>query len=169
MNRRVLSLWQPWATMCVVVDPTFTPPRPPKEYETRHWAPRLSLPIEVVIHATKRMEEQFVYEWPFKDAIRNCGIISFPRGALIGVATITSVAKTEALIDSWKKFEDGAAEIYAEQAAFGDYRPGRFAWRLEKARQIPRPIPFRGKQEPLYLLDDETQAALDAQLREVDA
>jgi len=32
------------------------------------------------------------------------------------------------------------------ETTFGDYGPGRFAWRLEDVRVLKTPIPVRGKQ-----------------------
>jgi hypothetical protein len=165
---RVLSLWQPWATLCVVPDPRFNPPRPPKQWETRSWTPKLPLPIEVAIHATKHVEMSVVGATPFRQVLRRCGVdvttrvTELPRGAIIGVATIAEIRDAWHLADSW--YEDGeddlaeVADEFSDELAFGDYSRGRFAWRLANVRRLREPLPLRGRQEPLWVLPPDVEA-----------
>jgi hypothetical protein len=97
---RVLSLWEPWATLTVTqsrVD-SFQQVHMWKEWETRHWHPtaklRLQLPIPVVIHATRRVEKRVFSEWPFYAILPDEGARCRP-GHLLGVATIVEVVTTE--------------------------------------------------------------------------
>jgi hypothetical protein len=156
---RVLSMWQPWASLCVVPDPAYGGARPAKSYETRHWRPTYPPPIHVAIHATKK------YLPPERgsrmhDALLRCEIDPVPRGVIIGLATISELIPTEQLLTKWR---DGTGEImpeFADEVDFGDYRYGRYAYRLDDVVALPEPIPFKGRQEPLYELPEPALAAV---------
>ena len=47
--------------------------------------------------------------------------------------------------------------------AFGNYAPGRYAFKLEQIRALPEPIPFRGSQG-LWNVPEDVQAAIWGQL-----
>lgn len=162
MNYRVLSMWQPWAM--------FTLPngerRPLKEYETRHWNPvkragvlRLFPPFDVVIHATRRFEKAFLPE--VKDLYAKAGYPPIEIGKLIGVAVVTEIIPTEDF-----KLRHCDNERTRNEMRLGNYEDGRFAWRLERVRPLPRPIVFKGRQEPLYFLEPFTQQEVARQLGE---
>ena len=178
--RRVFSLWQPWATLCVAPDP-HNDGHPPKKWETRQWRPREEqLPIEVVIHATKRWARENVeaaMHPAFHRALWRCGFLTapateirskrhafrptdlkpLPLGAIIGVATIVAVLRTG----------DLALVIGEEERTFGNYGPGRYAIKLANVIQLAEPIPFMGRQEVLYrLLDPAIEKRINAQLEE---
>jgi hypothetical protein len=170
---RVLSLWQPWATLCVAKDPATL--HPPKQYETRSWEPRRPFPMDVVIHATKKWDREnamTAVDPGFRVALNRCGFLAgpttrtpalypnlrpLPMGALIGVATVIACYTTEWIADA----------LSDEELLFGDYSPGRFAWRLAHVRPLPEPIPFRGRQDALYPLDDYTEELIAKQLRQL--
>lgn len=183
-------MWQPHATLTVAFNGAGVhPPRPAKGVETRSWEPWIPVPFDVVIHATKKWTPAFtalVRTWPFRQCLEQGGYHAcdprkflrdhphdaggwrkwLPLGALIGVATVVRVAPIASFLAEWSRYEDGAAERYAEEVAFGDYSPGRFGWELANARALLRPIPFRGRQEALYEIPSEIDAAIDAQLAE---
>lgn len=48
--------------------------------------------------------------------------------------------------------------------AFGNYAPGRYAFKLEQIRALPAPIPFRGSQG-LWIVPEDVEAAIWSQLR----
>jgi hypothetical protein len=180
MTRRVLSLWQPWATLTVAHALPPHPPLPAKRVETRHFVPHGQPPLSVAIHATKKWNGAFarmIRTWPFADALRGCGYsIEDPRvlkgerdlsdrkplplGAIIGVATILRVTPAEELLTAWSS----DSERYAQEIALGNYAPGRFGWHLDNALELAEPIPFSGRQDVLYELDAAIDAAIDAQL-----
>jgi hypothetical protein len=196
MTRRVLSLWQPWATLCVGFNGAgTTPPLPAKQYETRHFQPRFKLPIEVAIHAAKRwhrLETERVQAWPFADALLRAGYSlrdpskdygfsggreytayglgpkQIPLGAIIGVATIVAVCPTQTALGSVDSLTGEHFRRAQEEFQFGDYSAGRFAWQLANAIELPTPILFRGRQDVLYELPADVDAAITEQL-EVDA
>lgn len=199
---RVLSLWQPHATLCVTPDPTIAAqraaliPMAPKKYETRHWAPRFPTPFDVVIHATKRWgpsERDTALLPAFRAALQRCGFLPtiaeqvahpnyeelrrrnaggpqpLPLGALVGVVTVLKVLTTDDAIAMERlTAAEGLHEWVRRRAAdvvhFGDFTPGRFAWWLSAPRPLSAPIPFRGRQEPLYQLPNDVAVRVAEQL-----
>lgn len=168
--RRVLSMWQPWATFVVQPDPRTG--LTAKQYETRAFRAQryASLPIECAIHATARVADLRAIEYHethlipygtvFRNALReiNHTTRTVPLGAIIGVATIIECVPTE---DITLLLCNNNRELI-----FGNYTPGRWAWRLAGQRMLPRPIPFKGRQSVLWAIDPETDRAIDAQLAE---
>jgi activating signal cointegrator 1 len=152
-------MWQPWATLAVAAHPLTS--LPSKQYETRAFRPRFPLPIDVVIHATKKWDRSLAAicaEQPFYAALHSCGY-SFkplPRGVLIGVARIVEVFPAE---DIELLLCRGNQEL-----AFGDYSPGRYAWRLDSVKELSAPIAFQGRQDVLYRLDDYYEELIAKQL-----
>ena len=177
-DRRVLSLWQPWATMCVVPDPRRRTKHgciPPKKWETRGFDPRFELPIDVVIHATKR-DNMIPTDRVFVETLNRIGywhgrpkdrpddspLKPLPLGALIGVARIVATQDARELAELWTRhianlpmraLDGDHVQGLINEIRFGDYSRGRRAWLLMDARPLPRPIPFSGKQDVLYQLD----------------
>lgn len=59
-----------------------------------------------------------------------------PTGVALCVCDLVDVVRTEELITHMSDTE----------VMFGDWTPNRFAWRLERVRAFPTPIPIKGKQ-----------------------
>lgn len=145
LDLRVLSLWQPWASACVLPD-SGCGGRPAKQFETRHWEPRLRTPFGVVIHATQRLEKTpLENSWIWAEWLNRMGlhVTDLPRGAIIGVATVASVEPT------------GEGFPERVERAMGDWSAGRFAWELRDVRALAKPIPLKGRQTPLWQLTGE--------------
>lgn len=154
-----LSLWQPWASLLVLGE---------KEFETRAWPiPLKHLPRKTAIHAASRWtreQSEFCERDPFVKAallkhqqalnfrslaeskakgfnhgacVELDGIsIYLPLGCLIGVGGFVSCWPTETL--------DGSVYLTAKEKAFGNYAPGRFAFRFhDPQRIIHTPMPGR--------------------------
>jgi hypothetical protein len=170
---RILSLWQPWATLYVAPDPD-KDGEPAKTWETRGFRPRHPLPIPVAIHATKTWNldlQALTGRPPFHDALTRAGFYPgdarpfrrlqdgrsapiatlphglrpLPLGAVIGVGTIVEVVRTEDAAD-WLDGDPWRAQ----EMALGNWSPGRYAWRLERATMLPEPIPLKGRQDVLW-------------------
>lgn len=176
MSRLVLSLWQPWATLCVAHDPDG---RVPKSIETRSWSPSVPTPFEIAIHATLKCDREIlnaIDDGPFKSALSRCGYFAgdprpfvkrkltppggqklLPLGAIVGVARVVLVLPTTEM----------KSEISAENRAFGNFAPGRFAWLLDNAHELPRPIPYTGCRLALYALNEAIDQSIDLQLNDV--
>lgn len=145
---RGLSLTQPWATLVAVGA---------KKIETRSWSTSYRGPI--AIHAAKRFptEDRELCDYgPFLSALRAGGYDlgqspyrSSPSGwgkvlslgAIVAVAYLDWVVGTPATPGLVCGHELPPPE---PEASFGDYSPGRYAWGLDFARPLPKPIPYRG-------------------------
>ena len=119
---KCLSLTQPWATLVALGA---------KKMETRSWSTKYRGPL--AIHAAKRFPatakafaetERALDRLPSRLAL----------GAIIAVVDLTQVQPTEFLIGRLSGLEH----------YYGDYSPGRFAWRLDNVRRLANPVPFKG-------------------------
>lgn len=173
--RRVLSLWQPWATLCVVRDPLRN--EIAKKIETRAFPPdrfHVTPPFETVVHATKgfnREQARICEDLDFLKALnargyfagkpgtkdqRVSGLKPLPLGQIIGVATVKECIPAD---DPLLLFA-----ITEEEKKFGLYLAERWAWILAEQQEIPEPIPFKGRQQVLYPLDGGLNAEVTRQL-----
>jgi activating signal cointegrator 1 len=128
---KALTVLQPWAQLLMLGA---------KRYETRSWKSKHRGPL--VIHAGRTFSEvarSLCAVEPFrsvlaKAAIRGPGYLA--RGVLLGAVFLEDCLPTdEVLFDS----------ADAREAAFGDFRPGRWAWRMTTPVWLREPIPIRGK------------------------
>lgn len=152
-----LSLLQPYASLLAIGA---------KRFETRSWAPsqKLRLPLLVALHASKGEHEfREVYADPlFLAAAERAFDGPMPRvfGAFVGVATLRRVVRTE----------DACTDICSDEYLFGDYTPGRYAWRFDDPVAFATPIQARGRLglwDVGLHLDKMLRATLDAQPRGV--
>lgn len=129
---KALSLTQPWATLVAIGA---------KRYETRDW--RTAYRGTIAIHAAKNMPRtaaDLCMEEPFRGALRAAGYqlpADLPRGCLVGAADIFDCIPAEEA-EAYLQLMDGT------ELAFGDYRPGRWAWKLANAWAFKQPVPCRG-------------------------
>jgi activating signal cointegrator 1 len=126
---RCISLWQPWSTLIAIEA---------KHYETRSWG--TSYRGDIVIHAAKTRDELYAcYAEPFKSVLKAAGLhaVDIPVGAALCIAKLTDcIRMTPEFIDA----------MTPQERAFGDWKPGRFAWKLEDIRPFAQPIKMRGAQ-----------------------
>lgn len=127
---RGLTLWQPWATLVAIGA---------KRFETRSWKPTKGV-TRIALHAAARPTHQVIQTRAFVDALR--GRVDLPRGCILGVFDIVDVLETK-----------GTPPSRAEHL-FGDYTPGRFAWRLKPILICEPPIYCKGGQRIWTLPDD---------------
>lgn len=136
---KVLSLWQPWATLIALGK---------KRVETRSW----STPYrgEVAIHAAKhwnRKLDGMCCTSPFIDVLgyqyhdgplyRYDGVLRLlPFGSIVATAQIVDVVPTSVMRPT----------ISVLEASFGDYSQGRYAWLLDNVRPLSDPFPLAGRQ-----------------------
>lgn len=129
---KAISLHQPWATLVAIQA---------KQYETRSWYTSYRGPL--IIHAAKRYDEG-AQRGPdrthFIKAFLDAGITHYssqiPLGAYLCIVDLVNVVTTESVVNS----------LSEQEKAFGNYLPGRFAWKLENVRTFPEPVPARGFQ-----------------------
>jgi hypothetical protein len=129
-----ISLWQPWATLIAIGA---------KQYETRHWRPPPALiGKRIAIAATKTQPEGAAEiaddDGPIARALAAAGIDphALPAAAVVATARLLDVYRTETV----------AFAMSGNERAFGNFAPGRFAWRLDELERIEPPIACRGAQ-----------------------
>ena len=141
---KALSLTQPWASLVVLGM---------KRWETRRW--RTSYRGYLLIHASKRLPAEcqaLCREEPFKSAL---GGHVLPTGAIIGQVKLTGCFGT-ASVDRTVREYFGGLRIPPDdrERAFGDYSPGRWAFRLENPVWFSEPLPYSGSLGIFEVLDD---------------
>lgn len=169
--RRILSLWQPWATLCVARDPLRN--EVAKAIETRSWPPKIPTPFEVLIHATagwnyeqriyckelpviKALNARNYYSGDPKQAVLGQQLRPLPLGCIVGIATVKEVIPTN---DPALRFA-----LTEEESYFGLFTEGRYAWILEDQRELGVPIPHRGRQTALLPAPPELDAEVNRDL-----
>jgi activating signal cointegrator 1 len=154
---KTLSMTEPWGTLVA---------RGAKQMETRSWSTAYRGPV--AIHCARRMPEDLnaLCQLPyFCEALpsnaRNEQLPldqRFPRGKVIAIALLDEVQPTECV------------QPNAQERAFGNYAPGRYAWIFSTVYQLRTPQPVRGTLglwtwHPLPAFWEEIQAELDAEVR----
>lgn len=129
---KCLTVHQPWATLLVTGA---------KRFETRNW--RTDYRGRLAIHAGRNFPGAawaLCRQEPFRTALLLAGYrqpADLPIRAVLG---------TIDLIDCVPTFE--IARILpadCPELRFGDFRSGRWAWRLENPVPLPRPLPLIGR------------------------
>ena len=75
----------------------------------------------IAINAAKRSSEDFAPELINELANLALDLVNLPLGAVVGAGVITAFYRTEAI----------APNLPRPELVFGDYSPGRWAWRIE--------------------------------------
>lgn len=119
-----ITLRQPWASLIEVGA---------KRYETRSFtAPQRLLGQRIAIHAGKReitlVRLDRETAWAIMAAI-NGSVYRLPRGVVVCTAFLAESLPAESV----------------EPDLFGDYSPGRFAWRLEDVQRVIPYVPAKGR------------------------
>lgn len=136
---RAISIWQPWASLVAFGA---------KQYETRSWSTPYRGPI--AIHAAKTQDLPSLglcTRSPFREALVAGGvkvIRDLPFGMIVATATLSDCLRTSEIVDS----------LSDQERSFGDFRPGRWAWRISDVTKLTTPIPYRGRQGLFTIPDD---------------
>jgi len=160
---KVLTLWQPWATLLV---------HGVKEYESRPAPTRHR--GKYLIHSAKTwnrklydvaMSQLFLTELDklgyFFRAGQTTGF-TFPMGHIIGEVEMeacyqvdhitykggikTQPIQATCVLDMGGKNPNEVFTIDKPEFYFGDYRPGRYVWVMKNHRILEEPIPYVGRQ-----------------------
>ncbi len=124
-----LSLTQPWATLVAAGG---------KQIETRSWPTKHRGLL--AIHASQGWtdaDKRLGTHPPFSDVLYRAGVrstLDLPRGTVVALCRLIDCVRTEDVCN-WSD----------QERAFGDYTPGRWAWRLTDVYALPTPIPARGR------------------------
>lgn len=156
---KILSLWQPWATLLA---------SGAKKVETRSWTTSYRGPV--VIHSAKggisvaQFSQLLDDDSAFWALAAKCYQLSepqhgkdlaidyftrMPRGCALAIGEIVETmptVKAAALMESGRWFDE---------RPFGDYGPDRFAWRFDRITRLVQPVPMRGRQGLKPLAPDE--------------
>lgn len=133
LTLRVLSLWQPWATLWL---------SNLKIGETRHF--RNTFTGLIVIHATKYVDHAICIEPIFAKALRSLGFESsqaLPTGAAIGTCVLLPGKPTEEVRRATTEMDFN----------FGNFSAGRWWWPAANKEPFASPIPLRGQQSVPWL------------------
>lgn len=128
---KAVSLWNPWALLVALGAKTF---------ETRSWATNYRGPL--VIHAAKYFtdeEKMYCLRPHFRECLKQGGyntLSSLPLGAALAVVDLVDCVPTSRIKDA----------LSDRERAFGNYAPGRWAWKLTNVRMLAEPLPYRGAQ-----------------------
>ena len=140
MKCKCLSLTQPWAELVALGA---------KKLETRSWSTNYRGPL--AIHAAKRFPPEarlLCHEQPFRSFLERTDGTSpenLPLGAIIAVVDMTGCFATPGEGIPWQEHVGDLRRSPDEpERSFGDYSPGRFAWRLANVRRLDNPVPFKG-------------------------
>jgi hypothetical protein len=149
---RAISLWQPWATLIAIGA---------KSIETRSWETLHRGPI--AIHAAKKWDRTLAAMCVDQPHFRKRlfapehGLVSedgkglvLPFGCIVATASLVRIERIGV------SYRHGISD---EEAAFGDYSPGRFAWHLRDVVKLDVPVPVRGAQG-IFDLDTWVNARL---------
>jgi hypothetical protein len=123
----VMTLWQPWACL---IELGFKP------YETRgKQPPKRLMGQRIGIHAAMRKPRHSDVTDEEYEAISDCfGFCNYPEMLPRGVVVCTAI------------LSDAKPAEQVPHDLFGDYRPGRWAWKLDDVRPIEPHVPAKGKQ-----------------------
>jgi hypothetical protein len=158
---KALTLTQPYATLVAVGA---------KLIETRGWKTSYRGPL--AIHAAKGFPgwaREMCQTEPFLSALRLCtrtimpdvdtwdldcepllDTYSLPTSCVVAVCDLWDIYPTSEVIvqpcvpQKSPYRQRGSLYVRSEEWAFGDYSPGRWAWRLGNVRALPEPIPAKG-------------------------
>jgi hypothetical protein len=144
---KALTLTQPWAALVALGE---------KRFETRSWRTDYRGPL--AIHAAKGYPaecRELVEETVFYEALlrgfrleRGFGLpshLEVQRGKVLATCQLTGCHLIGRTVGGAITLDGVPPRAFSlEEEEFGDYEPGRYAWRLEDVRLLATPVPARG-------------------------
>lgn len=147
---KAITIWQPWATLLAIQA---------KHHETRSWKTDYRGPI--AIHASRKWNAQLGNAFiDAHDTLTKAKFTPAPALASVGERTVgETLGKILAVGELIDCVSGNDPTQFSElDRAFGNYGPGRFAWRIGNVRLIV-PVPFLGSQGlwnvPQHIIDNE--------------
>lgn len=134
---KVITILQPFATLIAIKE---------KRFETRSWKTDYRGPL--LIHAGKGTQYMYLCEQKsFKDILKKHGYNkdNLPLGNIIAKVNLKDCIKVVYEDSMDAQLEDDFT-IGDKEYIFGDYTPGRYAWKLEDVEMFKEPIPVKGQQ-----------------------
>lgn len=150
---RIITLWQPWATLIALGH---------KKYETRSWSTKYR--GRLIIHAAKRPVVPDEIAKISDDSVGQLEYsylksIDYPLGGIVAACELTdclAMVNTHSL--TLLESSVAISSIKPLEKVVGDWQFGRFAWALKDVRPCET-IPFKGGQG-LRKIDDGQALAL---------
>jgi len=134
-SMKAITLWQPWASLVAAGE---------KHFETRAWYTAHRGLLAIHAGAALCLEHRALCaEEPFRSALRRAGITdprALPLGRVVVICKLVNCYKIR------PGFNAASADAVAQERAFGDWTPGRYAWHLANPLQLVTPIPAQGHQ-----------------------
>lgn len=130
---KALTIRQPWTSLIAWEE---------KHYETRGWATTYRGPLAIHAGIDDSALDVVDANSFYRAAFKRHGdppLTKLPFGAVVCVVDLVGVAPVAHYL--WP-----FCTLTQQETTFGDYGPGRFAWRLENVRVLAQPIAVRGKQ-----------------------
>lgn len=164
MEYRILTLWQPWATLLV---------HGIKQIETRPSPTTFTAEKGTyLIHAAKKLDKENMHYWevdPFLSLLQKLGYVwnhngqmkcELPLGQIIGSVEIEycmEVKENNLFADAknrpvehfnsqLSKNTETKTRIPLKEFYLGDIHPGRWLWICKNPKILKEPIPYRGQQ-----------------------
>lgn len=142
MKMKAISLWEPWASLIRTGA---------KTYETRSWA--TSYRGELLICASKKRDPEAMdiylqltdYQRGLQKLFGNVTDVKFPVMITEKNLNFGKAVAIVKLVDCLH-IEKMNMCTYLKEECFGDFRPGRFAWKLEMVKNDFTPFPVKGAQ-----------------------
>lgn len=138
MEYKVLTLWQPWATLLVYGF---------KKIETRPSFTSWTINAGTyLIHAARKWSvelDAISKQPPFKEVLKGLPIIT---GAIIGSIDVVDCYSIMISYEDEINLVGYDIELSENEIAFGDYREGRYAWICESPKVLIKPIPYKNGQ-----------------------
>ena len=111
--------------------------------ETRTWSTSYRGPLAIYAGATFAPEQQRTafYTREINMALQRSGYTTLgelPCGMILATCELAQVLKTERVLAKPSRYLQG------DEAAFGDFGPGRYAWILTNMQLLQAPIPAQG-------------------------
>ena len=136
---RIMTLWEPWATLAAIMLV--------KRHETRRWKTSYRGPLLIHAAAVWGKKQRQAWESLGIEIQQGTGhaMPAHPSlGMILCLTEITSCKPTED--QESPLFPDPAVPCDAIDRLCGDWSPGRYAMLLQNTRGLPEPIPWCGSQ-----------------------
>jgi hypothetical protein len=151
---KAVSLWEPWATLIALGI---------KHFETRSWEVSYRGPLAIcTVKAVPKDERaavnEFIRKGPFVDELAAAGITSLAKAEKRGARVVAICT-----LDSCRPADIVRQSIDVRERLAGDYKAGRWAWRLGNVQALDGFYPVAGSQK-IWELPKDVELAIFAEI-----
>lgn len=130
---KAIVLHQPWASLMAFNE---------KQIETRSWPTKHRGPLAIcAAKGFPQKRRSVCFDEPFEEVLKRHEIYQpgdLPLGCVVAVVDVINCVSTDDFVP---------ADLFAEnEASFGNYQRGRFAWLTANVRALTIPLPIVGRQ-----------------------